>query len=75
MYEIKVFEENDTLIWDDFIFNDSINGTFLQSRNFLQYHPKDRFNDFSLVVMNKEKVCALVPGCVIYKDNEKIFFH
>ena len=30
--------------WDEFI-NNSINGTFLQSRRFLNYHPEGRFVD------------------------------
>lgn len=36
--------------WDYFVMNDSVNGTFLQTRRFLNYHPLDRFEDCSLLV-------------------------
>ena len=36
-YENSYFEE-----WDTFIYERAVNGTFLQTRKFLSYHPKDR---------------------------------
>lgn len=50
--------------WDDFITNDSVNGTFLQSRRFLNYHPKNRFLDASYMIYNsKKRLIAVCPAC------------
>lgn len=58
--------------WDEFI-NNSINGTFLQSRRFLNYHPEGRFVDNSYVVYDeKNRICALVPACLIMDGERKI---
>lgn len=65
------FEEK----WDKFILNDSINGTFLQTRNFLNYHHKDRFFDGSLIIYKgNNTVIATIPASTIYEDKEKIFY-
>lgn len=49
--EVKLEEYTDIYAerWDRFVLKESINGTFLQTRKFLNYHPKDRFTDSSLV--------------------------
>lgn len=50
--------------WDKFIRN-SVNGTFLQTRNFLNYHCTDRFKDCSLMVMKGNEIIAVLPAnCV-----------
>jgi hypothetical protein len=46
--------------WDQFIKN-SKNGTFLFYRDFMEYH-QDRFQDFSLMVYEKEKLLAVLPA-------------
>lgn len=61
--------------WDDFVINISVNGTFLQTRNFLNYHPKERFIDESLIVWENERtIIAVCPGNVTWENGEK-FFH
>ncbi len=72
--EIKRYLHSDEEIWDDFILSNSINGTFLQSRNFLNYHPEGRFEDCSLIIQDKNKIIAIIPACTIYDQNEKIFY-
>lgn len=72
---IKRYTEKDELLWDDFVFNKSINGTFLQSRNFLNYHPKDRFFDYSLLFYLKGKVVAVCPACMIDKCGKTFVSH
>lgn len=58
--------------WDEFILN-SLNGTFLQTRRFLSYHPKGRFIDNSYIIYNhKNQISALLPACVIQDGNKKI---
>lgn len=69
---IRKYTENDELLWDEFVLNNSVNGTFLQSRKFLNYHPKDRFIDFSLLFYLKERLVAVCPACMV-DDNGKVF--
>lgn len=51
--------------WDDFVLNKSINGNFLQTRNFLNYHPKDRFEDASILFLNNDEIAAVIPANVV----------
>lgn len=61
--------------WDDFLRDRAVNGCFLQSRRFLNYHPEGRFKDRSLLVYNsKENIAALVPGCEVETEYGKTFF-
>lgn len=61
--------------WDKFILSDSINGTFLQTRNFLNYHPKERFMDDSLIILKGDNtIVAVIPACTVYEDNIKILY-
>lgn len=57
LYENK-YEE----AWDDFVLNDSINGNFLQTRNFLNYHPEERFKDASVLFIKDDKIAAVIPA-------------
>ena len=64
MFRIEPYEKKYEQLWDDFVLNKSINGTFLQSRNFLNYHPEGRFQDSSLLIFNrKNNLAAVVPAC------------
>ena len=66
------FEEK----WDKFIVNSSVNGTFLQSRKFLNYHPAGRFNDHSLLIMKGTNIVGLVPMHVVEDgDTRKFYSH
>lgn len=60
--------------WDDFVLNDSINGTFLQTRNFLNYHPIGKFIDASLLFLQGSNIVAVIPACVTVENNKKSFF-
>ncbi len=62
--------------WDKFVGNNTFNGTFLQTRNFLNYHPDGRFSDASLIIYYKgtTEILAVIPAAQILKDKEKIFF-
>lgn len=50
------------LQWDDLI-RKSKNGTFILLRDYLEYH-SDRFEDHSLLFLQKGKVIAVLPGNV-----------
>lgn len=58
--------------WDESV-NKSINGTFLQTQKFLEYHPAGRFRDDSLIIRKSGKICALVPGVDCFEDGRRIF--
>lgn len=60
--------------WDDFILNKSMNGTFLQTRKFINYHPEGRFQDRSLCVKKGEELVAAVMGCEIMDEGKRTFF-
>ena len=49
-------------IWDEFVLKDSFNGNFLQTRNFLNYHRKNKFKDASLIFMKDNKIAAVLPA-------------
>lgn len=62
MYEIQPYTPDLAKRFDRFINEESINGTFLQTRRFLDYHPAGRFKDASFIVHNSGTIVAVVPG-------------
>ena len=40
---IKKYINNDMDRWDEFVLKESMNGTFLQTRHFINYHEKGKF--------------------------------
>ncbi len=59
-YTVKKYDQNDFEIWNDFVAQ-AKNATFLFHRDFMEYH-KDRFEDFSLLVFEEEKLKAILPA-------------
>jgi hypothetical protein len=50
--------------WDSFLDKEAVNGTFLHSRRFLSYHPKERFEDASLMLRKgTDTLVAVLPAC------------
>lgn len=69
-YSVQRYQESDYENWNTFIGN-AKNATFLFHRDFMEYH-NDRFQDYSLIVLDSEKWVAVLPAnCV---DNE-VFSH
>jgi hypothetical protein len=60
--------------WDKFVLTDSMNGTFLQTRRFIEYHPRDKFKDCSLIVYKGNEMVASILACEQEENHEKIFF-
>lgn len=60
MYTICKYSNAYYTEWNAFV-KASKNGTFLFHRDFMEYHA-DRFNDYSLIVFNGEKIVALFPA-------------
>ena len=77
MIELKVkeYQNSDKEKWDAFVMKHSINGTFLQTKNFLDYH-KDRFQDASIILYKGDNtIVAVIPACTIVEGDRKIFQH
>lgn len=71
--KIKTYDDNYSEKWDDFVMNHSVNGTFLQTKNFLDYHG-DRFDDASIIIYKgNDTTVAVISACTIYEDGKKIF--
>ncbi len=58
--------------WDKFVLEDSINGNFLQTRNFYNYHPKGRFIDGSILFLKGDRIAAVIPANVTDDGNTLI---
>ena len=75
MSEIEVVRYNDSFKdkWEKFVLNNSINGTFLQSRVFLEYH-KDRFIDHSILfIRGGNTIVGVCPACEKEDNGRKQF--
>jgi len=59
-YTIRKYTQEDYSAWNDFVAQ-AKNATFLFHRDFMEYH-KDRFEDFSLLVFEEEKLRAILPA-------------
>jgi len=69
-YTIKRYETKDYDYWNDFI-SQAKNATFLFHRDFMEYH-KNRFDDYSLIVLDGKKLVAVLPANVIQNE---VFSH
>jgi hypothetical protein len=64
-WTVRPYTPADEAEWDRFVMHESGNGTFLQTRNFLNYHPAGRFTDASLMVYNEHGgLGAVVPAAL-----------
>lgn len=72
--EVERYCEADEKEWDNFVCTGSMNGTFLQTRQFINYHPHDRFVDHSLCVRKGNELVAVILACELFEDAKKIFF-
>lgn len=70
MITIEKYSSQSKQEWDAAVRN-SRNGTFLHLRDYMDYH-SDRFDDFSLVALDGDKVVAVLPAC---RDGNKLFSH
>ncbi len=70
MFEIRPYQEELNLKWDEFL-GKARNATFLFSRNYMDYH-KDRFKDFSLMFFSQDKLLAVLPSNIV---NDTLYSH
>ncbi|MEW6696849.1 MAG: GNAT family N-acetyltransferase [Bacillota bacterium] len=70
---IEMYDQDSKDRWDHFVLQ-SRNGTFMQQRQFLDYHPPGRFKDSSLMVYDyRGQLTAVIPGA-IRRDGERCIF-
>lgn len=58
--------------WDDFIFDQSINSTFMHSRKFFDHNPENSKDDSSLVFRKGNKIIGAFPAVLYLRDNKRI---
>lgn len=73
-YTIDFYAPADEEKWDQFILQKSMNGTFLQTRKFINYHPQDRFKDCSLCIRKGTELVGVVLACEIMDEGKRTFF-
>lgn len=62
MFEVLPYDSHLEARWDRFVMRESVNGTFLQTRRFLNYHPQGRFRDVSFLLESSGTIVAAFPG-------------
>jgi len=67
------YDDSQALAWDDVVRN-SLNGTFMHTRRFLNYHG-DRFDDRSIVVTLDKVAAAVLPAAVDPADPARVVSH
>ena len=68
---VKIYSKEFENEWEEFV-SSSVNGTFMQERRFLSYHPSDRFSDHSLIFMEDKRIIAVLPAAVIEQEDKRI---
>lgn len=69
--EVKRYSEVYHIEWDDFVAT-SVNGTFMQERKFINYHPPGRFLDHSLVFLENNLIIALLPAAEMELEDKSM---
>jgi len=69
-FDIKKYEYEHEKLWDDFV-EKGIFGTIYHTRQFINYHPKEKFIDQSILIYYKNEVVCVVPACRLpnYQDS------
>jgi len=57
--------------WDQFVSSGN-NGTLFHLRKFLNYHPKDRFQDHSILIEKKQNLFSVLPAAELIMDGKRI---
>jgi hypothetical protein len=57
---VRQYQQSDYDAWNAFV-DQAKNATFLFHRDFMEYH-QDRFEDFSLLIFDKNKLVAILPA-------------
>lgn len=71
---VEYYTEKNEQEWDKFVSVYSMNGTFLQTRRFINYHSVDKFKDCSLCVRKGKELVAVCLGCKVEVEGETYFW-
>ncbi len=74
MFTVGYYKQEFEHEWDEFVLNKSMNGTFLQTRKFINYHPKEKFKDCSICVRKGNELVAVLLACEIVDGGLRTFF-
>jgi len=69
--EVIRFSPQHTKMWNEFVWK-SNNGTLFHTRDFLAYHPPQRFADHSLIFKKEGMTIALFPAVDWNSENKRI---
>jgi hypothetical protein len=69
MFEVLRYNSKNKEEWDSFV-PEKNNGTIFHLRTFLNYHPKSRFQDHSLLFYKKKNLFAVFPAAQKMIDNK-----
>ncbi len=69
--KFEQFHERSKNAWDEFV-SESNNGTIFHSREFINYHPKTRFRDASLLFKKEQKYVALFPAAINQEGESQV---
>ena len=73
-YIIENYTDNIEDKWDEFILKRSINGLFIQTRKFINYHEQDKFKDCSLIVKKGDEIVSAILACEIEEGSKRVFY-
>lgn len=73
-YNISFYKEEEKELWDKFVDEKSMNGLFLSTRKFINYHPLGKFKDASICVKKGNELVCVILGCEVVDEDGKSFF-
>ncbi len=71
--DIQLYDAPLATEWDDFVWQ-SNGGTLFHTRQFLSYHPKDRFKDHSMIFYKSGRRIAQMPAADILTMGKRTLF-
>lgn len=72
--DVRKYTDDKAPLWDKFVLEESMNGTFLQTRKFIEYHAPGKFKDCSLMFYKGESLVAVILSCEIQTERGKVFY-
>ena len=71
MFTLHQYINQNESRWDQFVSSGN-NGTLFHLRKFLNYHPKDRFQDHSILIEKKQNLFSVFPAAELIVDGKRV---
>jgi predicted N-acyltransferase len=71
MFTLHQYINQNESRWDQFVSSGN-NGTLFHLRKFINYHPKDRFQDHSILIEKKQNLFSVLPAAELIVDGKRI---